>query len=368
MQLVDLITHKIRINTHWEDYYRFGFYKRNMTWSDKVLYIGDFSSYYWPWENNSLKFDSLFIQKTLHKPVLAAEGLPTTRILLKAGPMYTINTVEKFADELAKVEQPFVTKIDGGGGGMFNMSFVPEGGKYRSSDGLVDAEHIWRCYHPVFRAGFLVEERVENHPVLAEMHPSSLNTLRLNMVQTIDGTWHQLRPCLKIGRGGSHIDNISSGGLLAALDDAGVITAVHSESGEKFDNHPDTGVRMVGKTVPDYSEALNLAMRASNAFGFMGTIGWDIGITANGPTIIEGNARWWAEIYQDVLGPFLTPEIAAGLVPRYWWTPWNKTHMYPTYADRQLGGIWRRLLIAQRRRKVARRLRALKTGGSDEAH
>jgi hypothetical protein len=42
------------------------------------------------------------------------------------------------------------------------------------------------------KAGFLVEDRVDNHPVLAAMDPESLNTLRLNPVKTIDGKGHQL--------------------------------------------------------------------------------------------------------------------------------------------------------------------------------
>lgn len=359
MQIVDLVTHSLRLNTHWEDYYRFGFYRGDMPWSKKSLYVGDMRSYYWPWENNSLKFDRLFIRKTLHKPVLASEGLPTSRILMKAGALYPINTAEKFATELAKVDRPFVTKLDGGGGGTLNMSFSPEQSKYRSRDGLVDALEIWRRYQSVIQAGFLVEERVENHPVLAEIHPSSLNTLRLNMVKTVDGRWHQLRPCLKIGRSKSHIDNISAGGLLAAVDENGLITAVYDESGETFDSHPDTKVPIRGKTVPYYQESLELAMKASNVFGFMGTIGWDIGVTPDGPTIIEGNARWWAEFYQDVLGPFLSPEIAAGLVHRRWWTPWNKTQMYPNYKRHDNGGIWTRFVAAQYRRKAGRLQRQL---------
>jgi hypothetical protein len=286
MQIVDLITHKFKLNTHWEDYYRFGFYRPGMPWSEKALYIGDFSSYYWPWESNSLKFDRLFVRKTLHKAVLAYEGLPTSQILMKAGHDYTINTAAKFSEELAKITQPFVTKIDGGGGGLLNMLFFPEQGKYRSSDGLVDAEEIWERYKPVLHAGFLVEEKIDNHPVLAEIHPSSLNTLRLNMVKTVDGKWHHLRSNLKIGRGQSHIDNVSAGGLISGIDEDGVLTSTFSESGESFEIHPDTNVPIRGTTVPYYQEARDLAMRASEVFGFMGTIGWDIGIAPDGQTII----------------------------------------------------------------------------------
>ena len=367
MQLVDLVAHKIRLNTYWEDYYRFGFYRKDMSWSEKALYVGDRCSYYWPWEGNSLKFDTLFIRKTLHKPVLAADGLPTSRILMKAGRHYAIDSSEKFAAELAKVDRPFVTKLDGGGAGQMNMSFVPEQGGYRFGDRLFSAEEIWQYYEPVLNAGFLVEERAENHPVLAELHPSSLNTLRLNMVQTTDGKWHFLRHCLKIGRSGSHVDNISAGGLLATLDKNGVITAAYAEDGRNFDAHPDTNVPICGTTVPYYHESLELAMKALKVFGFMSTIGWDIAVTPDGPLIIEGNARWYADHYQDVFGPFLSPEIAAGLVPRRWWTPWVKTSMHPDYRKHINGDLWTKLVAGMRRRQAARVLQSMRGETREQA-
>ena len=354
MQVFDLFFHKLKINTFWEDYYRFGFYRKEMPWSEKVLYVGDESSYYWPWQGNSLKFDRLFIRKTLHKPILEAAGIPTSRILIKAGLDYAINTKAKFSAALAEIHQPFVTKLDGGGGGMLNMSFVPENGHYRFDDKLYNAHDIWDSYKSILRAGFLVEERVENHPVLAEMHPESLNTLRLNLIKTIDGKWHQMRPFLKIGRGGSHIDNISSGGLITALDENGVITGAFTESGERFDVHPNTNVEILGKAVPHFQDALDIAMRASETFGFMGTIGWDVGVTPDGPKIIEGNARWWAQHDQDIIGPFLTPEIAAGLVPQKWWMPWIKTHMFPEYKDFEQGGWWTQFWARHRGREAAK--------------
>lgn len=85
MQAMDLIAHKLKLNTHWEDYYRHGFYRQDMPWSEKALYVSDYGSYHWPWEGNSLKFDRLFIRRSLWKSVVAAEGLPTPRMLLNAG-------------------------------------------------------------------------------------------------------------------------------------------------------------------------------------------------------------------------------------------------------------------------------------------
>ena len=349
-QVLDLVVHKHKLNIHWEDYYRYGFYRRDMPWPEKSLYLGDHGSYYWPWEGNSLKFDRLFIRKSLQKGVLIAEGVPTPRMFLKAGSTYAVNNAEKLAEELAQIDVPFLTKFDGGGSGVLNLAFKREGSVFRCGDNVVDAEWIWRQYESVTDPGFLVEERVTNHESLAEIHPESLNTLRLNLVKTADGKWHQLRPFIKFGRGGSHIDNSMAGGIFAAVNDKGCMGIAYSNSHDQFDRHPDTGAKIRGAVVPHYEEALATAKQACKVFGFMATIGWDVGITPAGPTIIEANPAWHSRNYQDVLGPFLTPEAAAGLIPRSWWTPWDKTHMYPDYMEDANGGLWQRYLARRRKR------------------
>ena len=52
MQFVDLVIHKLKLNTHWEDYYKFGFYRRSLPWSEKALYVNNMGSFYWPCEGN----------------------------------------------------------------------------------------------------------------------------------------------------------------------------------------------------------------------------------------------------------------------------------------------------------------------------
>jgi hypothetical protein len=43
MQVLHLVAHKLNLNTHWEDYYRFGLYRQDMPWSEKALYVSDYS-------------------------------------------------------------------------------------------------------------------------------------------------------------------------------------------------------------------------------------------------------------------------------------------------------------------------------------
>ena len=117
-----------------------------------------------------------------------------------------------------------------------------------------------------------------------------------------------------------------------------------------FDTHPDTGVPFAGLRIPMYEEALALVRNASRHFGFMRTIGWDVAITPDGPMLIEANAYWNPKRVQILTGPILTPEIVAGLQPRAWYTPWDRTHMHPHYRERYAGGPLQRWHARRRKR------------------
>ena len=77
-QLIELVRHKLKINTSFRDYYRFGFYKSDESWVEKSLYLGPHGSRYWPLEGNSLKFDSVFAIKSVQKSLLMTNS-PTPR-------------------------------------------------------------------------------------------------------------------------------------------------------------------------------------------------------------------------------------------------------------------------------------------------
>jgi hypothetical protein len=357
-QVYELFEHKFRINTSFRDYYRFGFYKSDESWTEKSMYLGPHGSRYWPFEGNSLRYDRLFVIKSMQKCILMGAGLPTPRLLLKVGAEYPVNSLEKFREALEQIDIPVVTKFDGGGGGG-NIYALERNATGFAYDGEpVDADWIWEKYQGQIERGFIVEERIENHPVLGALHPNSINTLRLNVVKTADRKWHFLKPLLRIGRGGAHVDNMSARGVFAALDENGVARIGYCKYDDnEYAVHPDTGMQIEGLQVPFFKEALELVVYGSKTFGFMQTLGWDIAVTANGPMVIEVNTGWNFESLQQRLGPLLTPEIAAGLTPRAWFTPWDKTHMYPNYLRKYRGGWWQRLMAA-RRRYWTERLRA----------
>jgi len=350
-QIFELIQHKLKINTSFADYYRFGFYRDSLSWEEKSLYLGPNGSRYWPFEGNSLKYDRLFVVKSIQKALLIGFGLPTSRMLFKVGADYPINTLEKFRNALLEVRCGIVTKFAGGGSGINVYVLDHDGDGFAMGGQKVDADWIWQQYESSLDKGFFVEEQLRNHSALAALHPQSLNTVRLNMIRTADGKWHIVKPFLKIGREASRVDNMSAGGLFAGISEDGTVGVAYQEhSTDEFEFHPNTGARIAGLRLPYFDDARRLALEAARTLGFMATFGWDVAITPEGPVLIEANPFWLFESLQEHFGPLLTPEIAAGLVPRSWWTPWDRTHMYPGYFRHYAGGPWQRLLAARRQR------------------
>lgn len=135
---------------------------------------------------------------------------------------------------------------------------------------------------------FLIEECLPQHPELARLNPSSVNSLRLITFRDGD-TVHLLAAALKIGNGGA-IDNFSDGGMYAMLDAEGrVETSAFDGEGRRFREHPLTGVEIPGFQVPLYREAVALVSEAARVVPEIPYVGWDVAIRPERPVLIEGN-------------------------------------------------------------------------------
>ena len=135
---------------------------------------------------------------------------------------------------------------------------------------------------------FLLEECLTQHPELARLNPSSVNTLRLITFRK-DGEVHLLASALKIGNGGA-IDNFSDGGMYTMVDDDGrALSPAFDDAGHTFVEHPLTGVTIPGFEVPRFREAVALVSKAAGVVPEIPYVGWDVAIRAEGPVLIEGN-------------------------------------------------------------------------------
>ena len=159
-----------------------------------------------------------------------------------------------------------------------------------------------------------LEQVLPQHPDMARLHPSSVNTMRI-LTDLVDGEVHVAYISVKMGRGDGYCDNSGQGGVLCRVDpETGkIISPATDDYFNVYDRHPDTGVEFVGYQLPMVPEAIALAKEAAHEIPQVAHVGWDMAITPTGPAIIEGNDFPGTDLCQ--LAPFY-PE-KEGLWPYY---------------------------------------------------
>ena len=136
----------------------------------------------------------------------------------------------------------------------------------------------------------ILEQPIVQCADMARLHPGSVNTVRCATFYK-DGHVDILFTFLRMGRGGSVVDNAGAGGFVASVDpDTGILTTPGvTESLESVLVHPDTGAQIIGWRVPRWEEMKALAREMSLAFTEQPYISWDFALTDRGWVCVEGN-------------------------------------------------------------------------------
>ena len=212
-------------------------------------------------------------------------------------------TLAEFTDFIAGQEAIFAKINHGDCGRGVNKLYVKD---YESPAVMLD--YIRRNQLVV------LEQVLPQHPDMARLHPSSVNTMRI-LTDLVDGEVHVAYISVKMGRGDGDCDNSGQGGVLCRVDpETGkIISPATDDYFNVYDRHPDTGVEFVGYQLPMVPEAIALAKEAAHEIPQVAHVGWDMAITPTGPAIIEGNDFPGTDLCQ--LAPFY-PE-KEGLWPYY---------------------------------------------------
>ena len=137
---------------------------------------------------------------------------------------------------------------------------------------------------------YIIEEMICQSKEMAAFHPLSVNSLRMRTFRFDDHV--EILPCnMRLGRGGSFVDNTGKGGISVALDKDGFAIAACNEAGERFEVHPDTGELIIGRKVPYWEEAVELASKLALVIPKVRYVGWDLALTDEGWIMIEGNDK-----------------------------------------------------------------------------
>ena len=159
----------------------------------------------------------------------------------------------------------------------------------------------------------VIEEGIVQHPRMAELNPGSVNTVRIS---TLIGDKKEgiVYAFLRIGNG-KIMDNVDCGGMAARVDliSGKLLTVAADKAGNTFTKHPITGTEIIGFQLPCFEEAKAMCLEAMRMVPSMRYVAWDVALTEQGPTLIEGNSfpshavPQFAAHYPDKIG--ILPEF-----------------------------------------------------------
>ena len=149
-----------------------------------------------------------------------------------------------------------------------------------------------------------VQRVMKQHPEMAKMNESSVNTIRIIAVM-LDGESIPLSACVRIGNSGSKVDNFSSGGVGCGVQPDGRLNEYgYNSRGDRSKVHTNGFVFKEGR-VPNFDKALEAVKRCHSRVPMFGFASWDIAIDEDGePVLIEYNvAGAGIDIHQYNNGP-----------------------------------------------------------------
>lgn len=170
---------------------------------------------------------------------------------------------------------------------------------------------IYDLYNELYNnKQILVEEIAVQCKKLSDLHPDSINTLR---VVTLKGT--VVTALLRIGNNHNNVDNFNHEGLCVPIDiEDGIIKyQAIDKKGNLYEKHPITKKEIVGFKVPKWNEVKKICEQAALEIPQVGYIGWDVCVTKDDICFIEANEFPGHDLYG--LPPHRTNNI--GLLPKF---------------------------------------------------
>lgn len=152
-----------------------------------------------------------------------------------------------------------------------------------------------------YKSNYIVQESVVQSTYLSKIYSGSLNTFRV-ITYICEGEVCLAPLAMRIGSGGSFVDNIHAGGLsIGITSDYKLRKYAFSEMGERYEKHPDSGVVFDGYEIPPLEKVVTTALELHGRIPQIKMISWDWAIDTNDtPVLIEinisGQSVWFPQM------------------------------------------------------------------------
>ncbi len=152
------------------------------------------------------------------------------------------------------------------------------------------------CQRPQY-SGMLFQRPLQPHDAVKLLTGNTTSCVRVIVAVTAQGPKVHMT-FWKIARAHNITDNFhmgSTGNLLAALNkDTGCVERIVTglwPNGKSLTHHPDTHQELVGKTLPDWPQAMDMCLRAAVCFPGLKLQHWDVAFCKQGPVLMELNTE-----------------------------------------------------------------------------
>ncbi len=298
------------------EYFMYRLYEPDLDLGEKLRFIGNRLETTMHGACNDRDWRAIADDKLVTHAVLRDNGFPVPSLAAFYHPRrpaprrsVALGTAKELRDFLRGVDRPLFGKPLGG---YHSLGCVSIDSFDRGTDsvklafgGHLSLPSLLDYILKTGRSGYLFQERLRPHRELAERFGPTLSTIRMVVLLTPDGP-ELLQAACKIPRGQNVADNFWRGNMAGAVDArSGRMMRVVSGVGVdqvQHTHHPDTGMSLVGMTLPRWREAVDTCLEASACMPGLRTQSWDVAITERGPVLIEVNSK----------GNFSGPQIASG--------------------------------------------------------
>lgn len=211
---------------------------------------------------------------------------------------------ENNLDKILTNEKYIIKPAADTGGGVGVSMITKKNNKYIFDRKELNCKELYR--ELLKNNNYIVTEFVEQHEYSEKINPYSTNSIRIITLKD-QKTGEFIIPCA-IHRFGSKksgvVDNASRGGFITNIDiKNGILLDTKTFSDLKsLDRHPDTNVLINGTKLPNWDIVTKKIIDTAKKFPYISFIAWDVVITKEGFSVIEGNASSGLNIFQ-IFGP-----------------------------------------------------------------
>ena len=294
------------VPTYWHQY----MYSRNGMYSEKYIPASIYNSEI-IWRLNKWQFRHAYADKGFYDTLFYDTNRPQTIVKNVNGYFYDGQQPLTEAEALERCRNLKGAIIKPSLGGTWGIGVK----LIQSNDGTVTNMNCTvKDLFTSYKQNFIIQERLEQHPDMAKLNPTSLNTIRVMTYRRGDEVV-VLYAVVRIGREGQVVDNETAGGIKADIDlQTGRIKgcAIGSPK-ESLMPVTDVGTPTDGYQIPCFDKIQEAVKKMHYRLPYFTLIGWDMSVDKEGrPTLIEWNRA--AELSQVAHGPAfgdLTEEILA---------------------------------------------------------